>query len=594
MNKKKWHILLLIVTYTSLISFIGPPLGVFASDGSRDKGFISMTDEEYQYIKEYPVVDVLFITGIAPYIYIENGEIKGIVPGILQMVEMKTGLTFRYSEAHDIDKLMEIVGKQEADLLGGIPAQYIVGGLEEYPRSKPYMTTSSVLFMHKGVDVSKLSDYTFASIMGGHLPEGIDEGDVRYYDNREAVLDAVEKGESDYAYANEYSVAYYSMKKGYKNTITIPEKMESRDYYFLFINDDERLISIINKAMDEISDDERQGIIFRSASQIDRDVTLSVVMDIYGAEIILIISGIAVTLAVLSYFTYKSRKRYKKKNMQYMLLSGISGEYIYEYDVLKDLLILSGECSTLLRIPKVIRRFKYSEFLQMEPQLLELIETWKAEKEITLTLESGDTGVFKIVNSVILDKDNSVEYVIGKLINISEEKEKFNKLQIKAQTDGLTRLYNYSAIEKLVDKESNSPTGSNALFVIDVDRFKDVNDTYGHPMGNKVLKEVSAAIKETFRNSDFVARIGGDELCVFMSGNITEDIVVKKCKKMITTYKSSTDNEEVSVTISIGVALNKGVPTCFEELYKIADESLYYVKKNGRNNYYIKEINSNS
>ena len=70
MNKKKWHILLLIVTYTSLISFIGSPLGVFAADGSRDKGFISMTDEEYQYIKEYPVVDVLFITGIAPYIYI--------------------------------------------------------------------------------------------------------------------------------------------------------------------------------------------------------------------------------------------------------------------------------------------------------------------------------------------------------------------------------------------------------------------------------------------------------------------------------------------------------------------------------------------
>lgn len=592
MNKKKWHILLLIVTYTSLISFIGSPLGVFAADGSRDKGFISMTDEEYQYIKEHPVVDVLFITGIAPYIYIENGETKGIVPGILQLVEMKTGLTFQYNEAYDIDKLMEIARKQEADLLGGIPAQYIVGGLEEYPRSKPYMTTSSVLFIHKGVDVSKLSDYTFASIAGSRLPEGIDEGDARYYDSREAVLDAVEKGESDYAYANEYSVAYYAMKKGYKNTITIPEKMESREYYFLFINDDDRLVSIINKAMDDISDDERQGIIFRSASQIDKDVTLSVVMDTYGTGIILITSGIAITLAVLSYFTYKSRKRYKKKNMQYMLLSGISGEYIYEYDVLRDLLILSGECSTLLRIPKVIRRFKSSEFLQLEPQLLEMLETWKAEKEITLTLENRDMGVFKIINSVILDKDNSVEYVIGKLINISEEKEKLNKLQIKAQTDGLTRLYNYSAIEKLIDKESKSPKGPNALFVIDVDRFKDVNDTYGHPVGNKVLKEVSVAIKETFRDSDFVGRIGGDEFCVFMSGNITEDIVVKKCKKLITTYKSSVDNEEISITISIGVALNKGIPISFEELYKIADESLYYVKKNGRNNYYIKEVNS--
>lgn len=593
MNKKKSHALFLIVIYTCLLYFIGLQVSVFADDpGNKD--FSVLTYEEQQFISQNPIVDVCFITGIAPYIYMERGETKGIVPGILQLVEMRTGLTFRYREVYDYDELMGIIKRQESDLLGGIPGQYIRDELLVYHRSKPYMTTSSVLFMHKGVDVSKLSDYTFASIIGGHLPEGIDEGDVRYYDNREAALDAVEKGESDYTYANEYSVAYYSMKKGYKNTITIPEKMESRDYYFLSINDDDRLISIINKAMDEISDDERQGIIFRSASQIDKDVTLSVVMDTYGTEIILIISGIAVTLAVLSYFTYKSRKRYKKKNMQYMLLSGISGEYIYEYDVLRDLLILSGECSTLLRIPKVIRRFKSSEFLQMEPQLLEMIETWKAEKEITLTLENRDTGVFKIVNSVILDKDNSVEYIIGKLINISEEKKKFNKLQIKAQTDGLTRLYNYSAIEKLVDNESKSPTGSNALFVIDVDRFKDVNDTYGHPIGNKVLKEVSAAIKETFRDSDFVGRIGGDELCVFMSGNITEDIVVKKCKKLVTTYKSSIDNEEISITISIGVALNKGVSTCFEELYKIADESLYHVKKNGRNNYYIKDVSSNS
>lgn len=154
------------------------------------------------------------------------------------------------------------------------------------------------------------------------------------------------------------------------------------------------------------------------------------------------------------------------------------------------------------------------------------------------------------------------------------------QLRLKAERDPLTGVFNRGAFENMRTKleEASEPL---ALMIIDVDRFKEVNDTYGHEVGDKVLKKVADVIKNTFRSQDCVARIGGDEFAVIMVGSM------EKIKPVIS-LKADSMNEKLAfpedglprISLSIGIALS---PCGFtQELYGMADDALYRVKAQGR------------
>jgi len=153
-------------------------------------------------------------------------------------------------------------------------------------------------------------------------------------------------------------------------------------------------------------------------------------------------------------------------------------------------------------------------------------------------------------------------------------------LRHKAERDPLTGVMNRGAFENMrtMLKDAFDPL---ALIIIDVDRFKQVNDTYGHQAGDEILKKVANAIQRTFRNQDCVARIGGDEFAVIMTECTAEmkDVIRAKAESM-NEKLSVRDGEVPGVSLSIGVAFSHhGFP---EELYGMADDALYRVKANGR------------
>ena len=157
------------------------------------------------------------------------------------------------------------------------------------------------------------------------------------------------------------------------------------------------------------------------------------------------------------------------------------------------------------------------------------------------------------------------------------------RLRRKAEMDPLTGVLNRGAFENMRTKLEEAP-GPLALMIIDVDRFKEVNDTYGHEVGDKVLKKVADVIKNTFRSQDCVARIGGDEFVVILGGGM------EKIKPVIR-MKADSMNEKLAfpedglprISLSIGVALS---PHGFsQELYGMADDALYRVKAHGRCGY---------
>ncbi len=145
----------------------------------------------------------------------------------------------------------------------------------------------------------------------------------------------------------------------------------------------------------------------------------------------------------------------------------------------------------------------------------------------------------------------------------------------KASVDRLTNLLNRQGCAKKLKTISNY-----SLLVIDIDYFKKVNDTYGHDIGDEVLKEVANILKNSLRKSDIICRWGGEEFIVILPNTSLEMAyeIGERLRKNIENCKNFP--YDLKVTISVGVASSKGD---FQQTFKSADENLYLAKKSGRN-----------
>ena len=157
-----------------------------------------------------------------------------------------------------------------------------------------------------------------------------------------------------------------------------------------------------------------------------------------------------------------------------------------------------------------------------------------------------------------------------------------------ATTDGLTGLLNHRIFqEKLTGelkrlKRSNEPT---SLILTDIDYFKKVNDSYGHPVGDLVLKGVAKIINETIRDIDIPARYGGEEFAVILPGTDSKGVknIAERLRKAVMDKSFSTEGKTFKVTISVGIATSPADAKSKEELIEKTDQALYRAKKNGRN-----------
>jgi diguanylate cyclase (GGDEF)-like protein len=160
---------------------------------------------------------------------------------------------------------------------------------------------------------------------------------------------------------------------------------------------------------------------------------------------------------------------------------------------------------------------------------------------------------------------------------------------VRAIKDGLTGLYNKSFMwEKLAEafEEARANGADLSLVMADIDHFKSVNDTYGHPTGDIILKGVAEVLAGTARASDFAFRYGGEEMGFILSGQNARKALTlanRVRKKVEETEHVGTAGEVLSVTLSLGVAHLTPEMESAETLMSRADEALYHSKENGRN-----------
>lgn len=156
--------------------------------------------------------------------------------------------------------------------------------------------------------------------------------------------------------------------------------------------------------------------------------------------------------------------------------------------------------------------------------------------------------------------------------------------------DPLTGLLNRAGGEKFIQNYINRTNADNSedkgvLFMIDLDKFKSINDNLGHPVGDEVLIKASAVIKSLFRDSDYICRLGGDEFCVFLTGECSDSLINSKVTKLNECLRFSYDNPNggmINTSASIGIATFPEHGSTYEELYSHADLALYESKTKGR------------
>ena len=218
-----------------------------------------------------------------------------------------------------------------------------------------------------------------------------------------------------------------------------------------------------------------------------------------------------------------------------------------------------------------------------------------------LNISAGSAGIFFIIQHFMKEKEKSADAMLLKkhhaLLQSTEELKTANgKLEQLSRHDTLTQLTNrFHLSEKLEEfiQFSNRQQQQFAVFFIDLDKFKLINDTYGHPMGDRVLIAASERLKNIARSEDVLARFGGDEF-VLIAHNTTANDSKPVAKRIIETFTGPFEIDHIllHITPSIGIALypeNGQTPTA---LLKNADTAMYRAKDCGRNNflYYSEQL----
>lgn len=157
---------------------------------------------------------------------------------------------------------------------------------------------------------------------------------------------------------------------------------------------------------------------------------------------------------------------------------------------------------------------------------------------------------------------------------------------LKAQTDPLTGIWNCQGIQDVVEKGLKQLTKKAALFFLDLDDFKLVNDTYGHVVGDNALQMVADILKQNIREADHAARIGGDEFVVFLS-DIPSAQAAENCARRICEQMAQECLEHAGVRLSgsIGIAIAPEDGMSYDELVRKADDRVYRAKSNGKNQF---------
>jgi diguanylate cyclase (GGDEF)-like protein len=249
--------------------------------------------------------------------------------------------------------------------------------------------------------------------------------------------------------------------------------------------------------------------------------------------------------------------------------------------ILIDVIPYPNFVSTYFQIGIVFIAVFFTMPLRLEIPMLTLIEVayivaiiaWKTPRMASV---DGYESVIGYICSILIA-------VIVSDLRVKEGLTKYRYMR-QGTTDVLTSVRNRAECEKLIrdflHKRGND-TALCAVLMLDMDNFKQINDCLGHQMGDHVLEQVGDILKKEFRSEDVIGRIGGDEFLILVKNIHDRENVLKVAERVTCSVRQLSEMlDGVSVSCSCGAVVFEGMAE-YEELYKMADESMYEAKRSG-------------
>lgn len=287
-------------------------------------------------------------------------------------------------------------------------------------------------------------------------------------------------------------------------------------------------------------------------------------------------------------------QEFRSINRHFDALQDLSEDMLFRIDIHNKKLIRRRDQADIFGTGERIVDFPQAVFQQnsVHPDDLYIYEAF-AERalageggmaEVRMRERNQENYEFRrIIWTTVANEEGKISEVFGKLTNIHTMRE----LEKKAQFDALTNLLNKRAMleESSAILHGSGKGGLHALFFLDLDDFKYVNDHFGHRFGDFLLQELGKRLDANTRSGDLVGRVGGDEFVVFVRGIPSVEILMGKAKLLLSTISEEFSDGTNTHVIhgSIGIAVYPEHGQTYEELYHHADIALYQSKRKGKN-----------
>lgn len=323
--------------------------------------------------------------------------------------------------------------------------------------------------------------------------------------------------------------------------------------------------------------------------------------------LILVLLALFVFTGYLFYKIINQSEKVAKENMRYVTTTKSLKTLVYEYDFASRVIEFSGDTSFLFggKMRQLsLENFNIVEKLihESDRNLLSHLRDFVASGETSYRSElrlliGGEYVWYQFSGTLIKDKESGAPVkMIGNLVNVNAQVVREQEFKEMAETDLLSGLLNKVSLEKRITEWTAAADGSvGAFYILDLDNFKQVNDKIGHSAGDRAICDAANKLNLVFSERDFIARIGGDEFCVFLTlpstlpENKIQEIIAEKARVLNSILHETYCSGDVTVSVmaSIGISLFPAQAKTYKDLFERADAALYHVKKQGKNSFAI-------
>jgi diguanylate cyclase (GGDEF)-like protein/PAS domain S-box-containing protein len=576
---------------------------------------LALSNSERQWLDSYPTVSFTGDPNWLPYeAFDSSGHYIGIVSEHLKLISKTTGIRFKMDPSKTWTESTEKAKNGLVDILSETDDSDLKSHLIF---TNHYLSNPIVIAMNneenyveniasiKDRKIALVKDYGYASKIRRQY------SDIQFItvDNIQHGLVAVSTGEID-ALLCTLALCSYTIAELGLNNVRIVGKTEYDTKLALGVQKKlPLLVSILNKAIDQISPGQQQVILDSWIKQKFAPKT----------DYTLVYQVVVVAIMLLAIFLFWNRRLSREINLR----AATEKELVAAERVLRishQRQMLHREQTPLGVIEwntdfefeywnkaaegifgftedEVIGRHVTERILPQEAREAvdvvwrDLLANKGGERSTNENItKDGRTILCEWYNTPLLNQDGKVVGVSSLVDDITERRQSEKMIWEQANFDSLTGLPNRYMFHNRLEQEivkSKRADLSLALLLVDLDEFKEINDTLGHDVGDLLLKEAARRIKACVRDSDTVARLGGDEFTIILSElnatNEADDIVEKIIVSLAEEFPIG--EEVIHISGSIGITLFPKDATDIDALIKSADQAMYTAKHNGRNCY---------